>query len=575
MWANRVRRRCGNAARSIGRSRSSLIVLLLAALPWPAAARSACDHVPGEILIRLDPIAAMDGPQIEPLRRDFARAGLRPERQLAPRLGIWLFSFDSDAVEAEELLASLRIQPSVEAAQLNHPITPRGLYPDDPLFPEQWALDNQGGHGGVPDADIDAPEAWERSTAGVTALGDTVIVAIVDDGSALDHADLRFWKNWREVPGNQLDDDLNGYVDDYDGWNALTHNGMIPDAEHGAHVTGIAAAIGDNATGISGVGWNFAVMPVVAMETEAAALEAYGYVHYMRWLYNETGGAAGAFVVVTNTSFGIDQGDPAEFPLWCFMYDALGSEGILSAAATANHNWNIDVVGDMPTGCPSDYLIAVTSTTIGDLIHYRAGWGPTTIDLGAPGDGILATFPGDEYGLLTGTSQASPHVAGAVAHLIAAGDPAQLTYYRFEPALTALELKETILATVDTLSTLLGRTVSGGRLNLARATARWQGSSGLADEQGPRITLAAGRPNPFRGSTRILLNASDTGSARVEIVDAAGRSVRSLARPAGAARDAVLWDGRDARGRSAPAGVYLCRVPGSCGTSEVRVVKLR
>ena len=201
------------------------------------------------------------------------------------------------------------------------------------------------------------PDAWDNyTTGGTSALGDEIVIAIIDDGFDLDHEDLNFWQNDNEIP-NGVDDDNNGYIDDFEGWNAYNQTGNIPADDHGTHVSGIAAALGNNGKGISGVNWNTQVMPIAgSSDNEAIVIEAYSYVLEMCARYNETNGQEGAFVVVTNASFGVNQGDPDDFPIWCGLYDELGSEGILNCAATANHNWNIDQVGDVPTACTSNFL---------------------------------------------------------------------------------------------------------------------------------------------------------------------------------------------------------------------------
>jgi subtilisin family serine protease len=147
----------------------------------------------------------------------------------------------------------------------------------------------------------------------------------------------------------------------------------------------------------------------------------------------------------------------------------MGKVGILSAAATANQAWDIDAVGDVPTSCASDYIVAVTNTTKDDKIYRQAGWGKTQVDLGAPGTDVYSTVPGNQSRNLTGTSMATPHVAGAVALLHAAASPAFTALHKSNPAKAALELKKIMLQTVDPLADLQGKTVSGGRLNLAKA----------------------------------------------------------------------------------------------------------
>jgi subtilisin family serine protease len=197
-------------------------------------------------------------------------------------------------------------------------------------------------------------------------------------------------------------------------------------------------------------------------------LEAYGYALDQRVRYDSTNGEQGAFVVATNSSFGVDFADcsSGDYVLWDNMYDALGEVGILSAAATINSNADVDTENDVPTGCASDYMVAVTNTTRNDQKSSGAAYGATTIDLGAPGSNILSTYSNGGTSSLSGTSMASPHVAGAIGFMHAAASSGFAQYYKNSPAEAALEIKEMLLAGVDTLENLQDITVSGGRLNL-------------------------------------------------------------------------------------------------------------
>lgn len=164
---------------------------------------------------------------------------------LVKHLNIWLLSFDTELITSEAALSNIRESSLVKLAQFNHFIKLRGNFPDDPRFEDQWALHNTGQTGGKPDADIDAPEAWNITTGGTTSLGDEIVIAIIDNGFDLEHEDLDFWKNMNEIPNNGIDDDNNGYIDDYDGWNAYESNGDIPSDfgdTHGTAVTGVAGA---------------------------------------------------------------------------------------------------------------------------------------------------------------------------------------------------------------------------------------------------------------------------------------------------------------------------------------------
>jgi len=420
------------------------------------------DYKPGELIVQLQ-----KGVRAEAVAKQLSSMELQPKRQLSRRLNIWLFSWEQQKASDETALDRVWQNENVIVAQFNHYVTQRSTFPNDPQFGSQWALNNTGQGGGTPDADIDAPEAWNFVTGGTTVTGDEIIVAVIDGGFDLTHQDLSYWMNHQEIPANGIDDDHNGYVDDFRGWNAYNHNGNIPNDPHGTHVAGIAAAKGNNNTGISGVNWGTKIMPIAGSSgTESVVVEAYGYALEMRARYNETSGDSGAFVVVTNSSFGVDYGNPANFPIWCAMYDSLGACGILSCAATANRNIDVDVLGDIPTACPSDFMISVTNTTRNDVKNPGAAYGATAIDLGAPGSSILSTLPGNSYGSMSGTSMATPHVAGAVALLWAAAGRQLIQEYSTNPAEAALLVKDFILNGTDSLPDLRGITVSGGRLNL-------------------------------------------------------------------------------------------------------------
>jgi subtilisin family serine protease len=339
--------------------------------------------------------------------------------------------------------------------------------PNDPNFNAQWAWDNDGSSG-IPDADVDATDAWNITTGGTTVTGEEIVIAIIDDGFDLNHEDLFFWSNTSEIPADGMDNDGNGYVDDVQGWDATNNDNSFPASSHGTHVTGIATAQGDNGLGIAGLSWNTAVLPVFADVNEADVVAAYSYVYKIRKTYNETGGTEGAFIVATNSSFGIDFAQPDENPIWCAMYDTLGALGILNATATANIYLDIDFFGDVPTACASDYMISVTNSGTNDAV-ISAGYGLTTIDLAAPGTGILSTEPGNSYGYKTGTSMSTPVAAATVALLFSAACEDFMIDYHYAPAAMALFLKDIIIQSVDPISSLADKLVSGGRLNVNEA----------------------------------------------------------------------------------------------------------
>ncbi len=431
-------------------------------------------YVKGEVMVQLKA-----GSNFETFLESFQFIELKSKQLLSRRMNIWLLTYDVDRIEEDEILFTIKQNNSVKAVQFNHYVKLREgkpteysplLVPNDTRFNEQWALNNTGQSGGTPDADIDAPEAWNLSTGGITALGDTIVVAIVDGGCDLNHQDLNYWYNFQEIPNNGIDDDGNGYIDDYRGWNAYNNNGNVPSDGHGTHVSGISAAKGNNSLGVAGVNWNCKVMPIGGSSSaEATVVAAYGYVLEMRSRYNETNGQYGAFIVATNASFGVDYGQPANYPLWCGIYDSLGVQGVLNCGATANLNLNVDLQGDIPTACPSPYMISVTNTTSSDTKNSGAAYGLTTIDLGAPGTSVLSTYPSNSYSSLTGTSMATPHVTGAIALMFAAANSGLIQSYKVNPSAGALTFRNLLLAGVDPIPALNNITVTGGRLNLYKA----------------------------------------------------------------------------------------------------------
>ncbi|HEX2786798.1 MAG TPA: S8 family serine peptidase [Ignavibacteria bacterium] len=400
--------------------------------------------------------------------------GLEPKEVLFEPYNIWLFKFDRTKSESVNALMDVMGEPNVKLVQFNHKVQSRQqVFPNDTRFNEQWDMHNTGQTGGTPDADIDAPEAWAIATGGQTVFNDTVVCADVDDGFFLTHQDGSYWKNTREIPSNGIDDDANGYVDDYDGWSAYTNSGVITSASHGTHTSGTIGAVGNNNQGVTGVNWKVKVMAVQGSSgTEATVVKAYGYVLKQKMLYLQTNGQKGAFVVSTNSSFGVDNGQPANYPLWCGFYDSLGAWGILNCGAGPNNNVNIDIVGDIPTACPSDFMISVTNTTNTDVKNSGAGFGPINMDIGAPGTSILSTTPNNNYANNTGTSMATPHVAGTVGLMYAAAGAPFITLAKNDPDSCARLFKKFIMEGVDTLASLQSLILSKGRLNLFKTISK-------------------------------------------------------------------------------------------------------
>ena len=419
----------------------------------------------------------------------YSDAGIVPKRMLSKRLNIWLFEISDSKEAREDKMRRLTADAEVRVVQNNHTnIVLREAIPDDPYYQNQWAPDI-----------MSLPQAWEEfTTGGVTTTGDTIVVAVIDGGMDWTHEDLSCWENSHEIPYNGIDDDDNGYIDDFRGWNAYNHNGNVGSHSHGTHVSGIVGAIGNNGKGVCGVNWNVKIMPIAGSSgNESIVVEAYAYALEMRARYNETNGEEGAFIVATNSSFGVDYGNPDDYPIWCSMYDEMGSVGILSCGAGPNLNVNVDVVGDVPSTCPGDYLIGITNTNSADEKYGSAGYGVNNIDIGAPGSAIYSTTPNNGYNNMTGTSMATPQVSGTIALMYAALPEEMMQDCKSDPANFCLMMKYHLYNGADQLPSLDDLVASGRRLNAYGAI-----NSALNDSIIPELT---GEVNiigqPFFGET--------------------------------------------------------------------------
>lgn len=527
-------------------------------------------HVEGQVLVQMHP---EQNPRL--LEDADFPVPVKVVEQVSVPMRVWLVTFPAGTLPESHMVEHLWNHPAVEKAQVNHRLEFRDKQPGDSLYYKQWQYMNNGSTGGTKRADIRAEEAWGITTGGVTAWGDTIVIAVVDDGIDSSHTDFNgnLWVNWHEVPNNGLDDDSNGFVDDYRGWNAYQGNDDIHSLEwlgtsHGTPVAGIVGARGDNLQGVAGVNWNVKMMTVVGGGTEEAdALKAYSYVWEMRRLWNRTNGQKGAFIVSVNSSWGDDGGRAQEAPLWCSVYDSMGAEGILNVAATTNSERDIDRYGDLPTTCPSSYLVSVTNTDHNDL-KATAGYGRIHVDLGAPGEDVytVASKPWDgrHYSRFAGTSAASPHVAGAVGLLYAHACEDFLDVVENDPQQAALLAKDFILNGTDSLPALANITVSSGRLNLHKMLMEVNKFCGRTAIQEPK--RAEGKlaifPNPAHDQLTVQL--PEHGRYRLSLLNVLGRTV--LQQQLSGAEVILSLDGL-------PDGVYFVRVEneatGSLSTTKV------
>ena len=262
-----------------------------------------------------------------------------------------------------------------------------------------------------------------------------------------------------EIPGNGLDDDGNGYVDDVYGIDVQNHDGdPLDDNGHGTHIAGVIGAKGNNSQGVTGVAWNVKIMAckfadALGQGNLADAIECLDYVRMMR--------DRGVNVVATNNSYGLLLTEP----LLSLQDAIIAQNGILFVAAAGNNAY-----GGMGAfhNYPSDYslpnIVSVAATDNRDLLSGTSNYGHD-VHIGAPGVGIWSTFSGKTYNgtpvyykAMTGTSMAAPHVAGAVALLSG-----------HRPDLEWWQIRNRILSSGENIPALAGLTATGKRLNVYRA----------------------------------------------------------------------------------------------------------
>lgn len=318
--------------------------------------------------------------------------------------------------------------------------------PNDPQYGQLWGLNNTGQSSGTADADIDAPAAWDLTTG-----NRGVVVAVIDTGVDYTHPDLaaNMWRNPGEVAGNGRDDDGNGFIDDVYGYDFVNNDGdPFDDQSHGTHVAGTIAAAGNNGTGTTGVAWNASIMALKFLSSSGAgytsdAVRAINYATMMRSRY-------GVNVRVANNSWGGGIGSTA-------LRDAIvasGNAGILVVAAAGNAGQNNDVTGNYPSNYEAANLIAVAATDRNDRLASFSNYGAISVDLAAPGVSIYSTVPGGRYASYSGTSMATPHVAGVAA-----------LAWALAPNATVAQVRDAILNGADRLASLSGKVATGGRLN--------------------------------------------------------------------------------------------------------------
>lgn len=376
---------------------------------------------------------------------------------------------DQDGLDVESVVNEYKLMSEVEYAHPDYKITldpqedfgfgsyedsndeegfyPNGKKPNDPMFVNQWGLNNTGQDGGKQSADIKAVQAWTKTTG-----SRKVVVAVLDTGVDYTHEDLasNMWHPSNNNLEKYYDDEL-GTVDDENGFDATGEDNPMDDNGHGTHCAGVIGADGDNNVGIAGINWKVEIMPLKFMNkrgngSTSAAIQAINYVIERK--------KAGVNVRIISASWGSTQTSKA-------LEDAIraaGKEGIIFIAASGNSSDNTDKRPHYPAGYQLPNVVSVAALDRNDKLASFSNYGAKTVHVAAPGAAIVSTWLQNGFRDASGTSMATPHVAGIAALILSK-----------EPNISVAKLKERLITSVDPLPDLKDKVVSGGRINAAKA----------------------------------------------------------------------------------------------------------
>ena len=367
----------------------------------------------------------------------------------------WESIDDLDNADAAAVVAEYSRLPEVEYAEPNFevelpdsidgPLVP--VLPHDPQFNDQWALANSGQRGGKEGADISATLAWATTTG-----SDKVVVAVLDSGVDYTHEDLAS-NMWVRPAGMAPYRDAElGIVDDLNGFNAVDNaSDPMDENGHGTHCAGIIGAEGENNLGIAGVNWKVQIMPLKFMNaggfgTTKDAIEAINYVIERK--------KAGVNVRIISASWGSTQRSRALEEVIRKAYE----NDILFVAAAGNASVNNDRSPHYPSSYNVPNVISVAALDRHDALASFSNYGAKSVAVAAPGVDILSTWLGNAYEEKSGTSMATPVVAGVAALVLSE-----------HPRMSVDDLKKKVLASTDPIVALKGKTVTGGRINAAKA----------------------------------------------------------------------------------------------------------
>ncbi len=432
------------------RNRSTLPLLIAAATAWlagvPVASqgRPSIERVRGRQVVAREAIVKLRGlPSAVSLANLESQADADGPRHLG-RAGARLFR--SRTFDTEALIAFLSSQPEVEYAEPNYIVYATDTIPNDTLFPQLWGLRNLTTTG----ADIGAIKAWDISKG-----TSSVVVGVIDTGVDYNHPDLadNMWSAPSPFTVTISGVDITCAAGTH-GFNAIAGTcDPMDDHNHGTHVSGTIGGTGNNSLGVAGVNWTSSIMGIkfLAANGSGSTSDAIEGIEFAIQAKQHFGNAAN--VRVLSNSWG--GGGSTQSLL--DEINAANAADMLFVAAAGNNGINNDVTPFYPAGYTAANVVAVAATDVNDGLASFSNYGATTVDLGAPGVGIMSTIVNNAYALFSGTSMATPHVSGAAALVLS------------KCGLNTAALRTNLLSHVTALGSLSGVTVTGGRLNVDAA----------------------------------------------------------------------------------------------------------
>lgn len=321
-------------------------------------------------------------------------------------------------------------------------------------FEQQWALDNVGQKvgklAGVKDADINGPEAWE-----MTKGDKEVVLGIIDTGVLYTHPDLidNMWNNPGEIPGNGIDDDNNGFVDDVHGINAMNKSGdPLDDNGHGTHCSGIMGGTNASGKGIFGVNQKVSIIGCKFLDAEGGGNMSDALVCMDYFSKLKTREKNPVDIAAINASWG----GPGKSKAMQDAIKKLGSDGILFIAAAGNDSEDNDSTASYPANYKLSNIISVAATNNKDELASFSNYGNKSVHVAAPGMDIVSTVLNNGYDSYSGTSMATPYVTGLIGLLKSKN-----------PGLGSKQLKNLVIAGGTSLKSLEGKVISSRRIRAA------------------------------------------------------------------------------------------------------------